>query len=706
MKHFVLMLCVVAALLSIATPAMSQWVQTSGPSGGKASKFVTNPANGYVFALASGDVYRSTDAGATWEPKTNSLQGNIGATVIAVSGTNVYLGIGSGNTSNILFRSSDNGDTWTIPAATGVPAYYIPGAMIVAGSKLLMHAPYLLGGAKMFASTDGGDTFTESTTGLPANFSVAFLALKGSDVYAASSVISSVKGIYKSTDNGVNWIPSNTTISGITGLSANASYLFVSTTTTGVFRSTGNDTVWTKINPSTQTNFATSVLATSTNLFTAIGGYMYKADQNGNTWDSIRTGLPPANAGTSIEALAASGSSLMCGYSAHGIYRTTNSGTNWFKSTNGLKAERINGIYSSNGFLFAAGNSDGFFRSNDHGDTWSEINNGLAADVGYYCFARAGSDLLGGTGAYSLYRSSDNGDNWTLSNTGYPLTNSFAFFVEGNTVYTTGLPGVAKSTDGGLSWASLPAGYLFYEGGLDIWKDGSNILTGSNLGSHRSTDDGATWGATAGAVSAFTQIDSTLFLATANGVKKSTDHGATWTATASLPFTVGAQSLIAKGADLFVGTNDGVYWSTDQGTSWTAINQGFATKTLVYKMTMDDQYLYAGTYTRSVWRRPLSEVTAVKEVSNTIPRGFELAQNYPNPFNPTTSVDVRISKSGMTTLTIYDVLGREVATLVNQELHPGTYRVEWNATGQPSGIYYYRLQSGSSVEMKKMVLMK
>src|ERR1041385_151570 len=458
MKHFVTIL--IAILFVFTTmPAVAQWVQTSGPSGGAVAQLVTNPANGYIFAVAGGDVYRSTDAGASWHPKTNSLQANMGANTIAASGTNVYIGLGSGNTANILFRSTDNGDTWTIPTAAGIPAFYIPGPMIVSGSRLLMYGAYLLGGGKIFASTDGGDNWAESTTGLPANYGVSAFALKGSTVFASSTS----KGIYKSTDNGANWTLSNSTIgAGISGLSANSSYIFVSTSTTGVYRSSGSDTVWTKINPSSNygTNFATTLLATSANLFIGVGGYMYKADQSGNTWDSIRTGLPPANAGTAIYTLATSGSSLLCGYAKHGIYRTTNSGANWFQSHNGLKALKIDGIHSSNGYVFAAGDQYGFFRSSNHGDTWVEINNGVAATAGWFCFARTGSDLLAGSGSSLLYRSSNNGDNWVLSNTGFALTNSFAFYSEGNTVYTTGAAGVSKSTDGGLTWNTLPSSYL------------------------------------------------------------------------------------------------------------------------------------------------------------------------------------------------------------------------------------------------------
>ncbi|MBI3189496.1 MAG: T9SS type A sorting domain-containing protein, partial [Ignavibacteriales bacterium] len=403
-----------------------------------------------------------------------------------------------------------------------------------------------------------------------------------------------------------------------------------------------------------------------------------------------------------------------------GIYRTTNSGTNWFQSHDGIKALKIDGIHASNGYVFAAGDAYGYFRSSDHGDTWTEINNGVLPTAGWFCFARVGGDILAGAGSSLLYRSSDTGDNWTLSNTGFGLINSFAFFVEGNTVYTTGLAGVAKSTDGGLNWTTLSSGYLSYEGGLDIWKDGSNILTGSNLGKHRSTDDGATWSTSmtgiTGAVGAYTQIDSTLFAASAYGVYKSTDHGANWTATAGFSVGVSPQCLAAIEEDLYVGTNDGVYRSTNKGISWTAINQGLASKTLVYKMAFDDEYLYAGTNNRSVWRRPLSEITDVREVSDAVPNKFSLEQNYPNPFNPTTNFGFRIvdfsakggsaSGGGLVTLKIFDILGREVAILVNEELHPGTFSVSWDATGQASGIYYYRLQVGDFSETRKLLLTK
>jgi hypothetical protein len=85
---------------------------------------------------------------------------------------------------------------------------------------------------------------------------------------------------------------------------------------------------------------------------------------------------------------------------------------------------------------------------------------------------------------------------------------------------------------------------------------------------------------------------------------------------------------------------------------------------------------------------------------------FNLEQNYPNPFNPTTIINYQIPELSFVTIKVYDVLGNEIEILVNEEKPYGYYEVEFNADEITSGIYFYRLQAGSFVETKKMVLMK
>jgi hypothetical protein len=97
------------------------------------------------------------------------------------------------------------------------------------------------------------------------------------------------------------------------------------------------------------------------------------------------------------------------------------------------------------------------------------------------------------------------------------------------------------------------------------------------------------------------------------------------------------------------------------------------------------------------------------EDNNTQPAEFKLHQNFPNPFNPSTTIHFELPHVGTqhaVSLQVYDLLGREVATLVNERKPAGSYQVEWNATGLPSGIYFYRLQTGNFIETKKLILLK
>ncbi|HEX9829951.1 MAG TPA: kelch repeat-containing protein [Bacteroidota bacterium] len=105
-----------------------------------------------------------------------------------------------------------------------------------------------------------------------------------------------------------------------------------------------------------------------------------------------------------------------------------------------------------------------------------------------------------------------------------------------------------------------------------------------------------------------------------------------------------------------------------------------------------------------VWEFQLATATHVP--LSDIPTEFSLSQNYPNPFNPTTNIEFRIADFGFVTLKIYDMLGRNIATLMNESLPPGVYRRTWDGSGYPSGLYYYRLQTSNFLDTKTMTLLK
>ncbi len=101
-----------------------------------------------------------------------------------------------------------------------------------------------------------------------------------------------------------------------------------------------------------------------------------------------------------------------------------------------------------------------------------------------------------------------------------------------------------------------------------------------------------------------------------------------------------------------------------------------------------------------------SQLSGIRQISSEVPNTYSLNQNYPNPFNPTTNIHFAITKSSFVKLVVYDVLGKEAATLVNEKLESGSYNADWDASNYPSGVYFYKLEAGSFVDTKKMILIK
>jgi hypothetical protein len=159
--------------------------------------------------------------------------------------------------------------------------------------------------------------------------------------------------------------------------------------------------------------------------------------------------------------------------------------------------------------------------------------------------------------------------------------------------------------------------------------------------------------------------------------------------------------------------NSGISISTDWGGSWKMANEGldsissvYPSSTTINTLVPVGNYLYASSPYR-LWRRPLSEITEVPAATPiSIPTGFSLEQNFPNPFNPTTEILYTLPVGSHTTIEVFDLLGRRLATLVSRFLKPGTYHSKWDASGVPSGAYLYRLTSGSYISTKKMIVIR
>jgi hypothetical protein len=149
---------------------------------------------------------------------------------------------------------------------------------------------------------------------------------------------------------------------------------------------------------------------------------------------------------------------------------------------------------------------------------------------------------------------------------------------------------------------------------------------------------------------------------------------------------------------------DSISWADIAALNETNIKKAYWNYQLINN---DGSYgMHNAPFVVSVLQASLTSLTGVEQENGVKPVKYELSQNFPNPFNPTTHIKFSLPAAGNVTLKIYDAIGNEVATLHNGYLSSGSYNVSWNAAGQASGIYFYKLSSDNFNMVKKMVLIK
>jgi len=203
-----------------------------------------------------------------------------------------------------------------------------------------------------------------------------------------------------------------------------------------------------------------------------------------------------------------------------------------------------------------------------------------------------------------------------------------------------------------------------------------------------------------------------IYVGSDDGIFRSTDNGDSWHHASSGISNDNVRSIaINQNGFLFVGTYGGVFWSTDNGEYWSELNSGL-TGYAVYKLSINPAgYIIASTNYGMF--KSLNTTTNVNTNGLNRSREYQLQQNYPNPFNPSTTIKFKVPELSFVTIKVYDALGNEITTLVDEEKPAGKYEVEFNANSHsgevrnlPSGIYFYRLKAGDYIATKKMVLLK
>ena len=385
-------------------------------------------------------------------------------------------------------------------------------------------------------------------------------------------------------------------------------------------------------------------------------------------WQLMSSG----NGMDTVLSIGAIGNNLCAGTYSSGVKYSTNNGVTWIQSSlngNQVRAITVNG---SNLFAVALYGGAGILVSTNNGANWTTSNN----QETFYSLGSHGNYIYAGTASTgNLWYSTNGGTNWALNSLSGNFDeriSSFAF--NGNNTYAgDGYAGaVAMSTNNGNNWTSIASGTAV----LSLAYSGNNLIAGT--------------------------YNYAIALTTNNGI--------TWTG-ALINDNSWDYSLAVTGNSVFVGTANGVFVSNNNGNNWTQRNEGLGSGALkVYAVYISGNYVYAGTYGGGIYKRPLNEVIGIKQISEQVPVNYSLSQNYPNPFNPSTKIKFELPGVAFTELVIYDALGKQVETIVNENLRPGVYEAEWNAANYPSGVYFYKLTvnagSGNFVQTKKMILSK
>ena len=379
---------------------------------------------------------------------------------------------------------------------------------------------------------------------------------------------------------------------------------------------------------------------------------------------------------SSVYHLAVSGPYLLAGTEPNGLFLSSDKGASWTHVTNGFPdSGKVTFIKPFGTTLFAGVEHWGnFFYSTDNGHHW-QFTGGVINVVG---FDSRGSKLFAASNSDGILVSSDSGGIWTFVGNGLPNNDVSSMMADSRNIFVgTGVHGIFISTDDGGSWNPANNNPTFG----NIWSFaiiGSNIFAGSYSG----------------------------------GVYRANSSGSNWTLSDSGITNPNVLRLIAAGTNLFaicaysLSYGGGIFVSTDTGNSWHSANSGLERES-VWSLAVMGSELYAGTIKRGVWKRPLSEVISgvMHDIFNA-PRVYSLLQNYPNPFNPTTTIRYGLPQRSIVILSVYNTLGQEVATLVNETQGAGYHDVRFDGGGLASGVYLYRLRAGAYSETKRCLLIR
>lgn len=503
-----------------------------------------------------------------------------------------------------------------------------------------------------------------------------------------------------------------------------------------VWYSTDQGTTWTDISqnlPNVPVHSLVIDPNTSSTLYVGTETGVYKTTDNGTTWASFNSGMPfyiPTD-----ELVVQNDTKALFAFThGRGVFSTapsSNISPGWTVQNSGISTNLASVKAVSQSVAWAAGGGAQVLTTTNSGSTWTSVGGGAigAADIYVVNAVDANTAFVSTTPGSStyIYRTTNGGKTWTNV---FSLTGGF---IDGIKMFdaTNGIAvgdpvggkwTVLKTTDGGATWGHIP-NEPQQVGGEAGWNNSvatfgsTNIWFGTNSSKvYRSTDGGLTWGSSP---VQFTNSISVNFSSELIGMAgsdsgmaaRTTNGGFTWT-----PVSLGGSGSVSgfsgTGIDFFASEGGSVYRSSDYGAAWTSSFTGSIGSLTHLDFVASGSSLFGWAVSDGGGITAFSGVVSgIDSKVGSIPSEFVLSQNYPNPFNPQTKIEFEIPKASHISLKVYNSLGEEVTTLVDNVVNAGTHSVDWNGRNRfnvtvASGVYFYRLVADNFVETRKMLLVK
>lgn len=674
------------------------WTHTGGPNGGIVGDMVIN-LNGDIYAGVYGFIsptfyfkyysglYKSTDNGNSWnEIETQFDPFEIYALYINRAG---HILVGT-NHQGRIYRSTDNGVTWE-----NNNSGYNTGECWAFGES---NDSILFAGngeGEVYRSTNYGDSWEFSGNLM----SLVFATDSNNTVYCGTHL-----GLFKTTDNGLNWFQSTTFID--TAISSilvdSANNIFVSTgyyeNGNGVYCSTDGGNKWIHLGLENKVVLSLAFDSNSTMYAGTKQDGLFKTTNMGQTWTQHQNGIE----GVEVFRLKINSQDhIFIGSENEGVFLSTDGSVSFTQI--GLPISHIQNIdFSPNKNFIFASTPSGVQRYNRTTGVWE--NKGFK-QIEAVSVSPSG-DLYAATFIDGIYRSTNNGDGWEFISNDVIERYNFKAITDSILVDAT-FPNLKISTDRGSSW-----NITIIES--DIWS--SSILYNENkiyLHGYTNfenkifitTDTGKTFLEISVPVSLYGENGLTInssnhLFFTSDGIYFSENPYIYWTKL----YQNSSYSIFIDLADnIYSSVVDGIIHSNNNGNNWELIFTENISRAFAHDLKIEGNSLFIATNSYGLYE--LQIPTSVEEGTDLV-TSYQLHQNYPNPFNPTTKIKFSISQSDLVKIRVYDILGKEIQTLLNEYKTTGTYEVEFDASYLPSGVYFYRMISGSYAETKKMILLR